>query len=60
MREPEIVWLVEERTFARLVQLGAFFSVVEYTREGIDYEVVVTNDEFDYWEGEQGDNSTDG
>lgn len=52
MTPPEIVWLVDERTYAQLVSLGAYFSKVKYTREGIDYEVLVSNDEFEYIEGE--------
>lgn len=55
MSTPEIVWLEEERTYAELLSLGAFFSTVRYTREGIDYEVLVSNDEFDYIEGEGAD-----
>ena len=51
MRMPEIVWLTEERTFAHLVSLGAHFAVVRYTRDGHDYEVLVSHDEFEYREG---------
>jgi hypothetical protein len=46
--ECEIVWLTEERIFAVLVNLGAYFSQVKYTRGGIDYEVQVSNDEFEF------------
>lgn len=52
MSTPEYVWLHEERMFAELVFLGAYYSQVRYTREGIDYEVLVSNDEFDYVEGD--------
>lgn len=48
--DDDIVWLTEERTFARLVEMGAFYSVVKYTRDGIDYEVIVENDEFVFGE----------
>ena len=44
----EIVWLLEERTFAVLVNRGAWFSMVKYTRGGIDYEVQVSNDEYEF------------
>lgn len=47
---PEIVWLTEERHFALLVQRNAFYSLVRYTREGTDYEVVVKNDDYEFWE----------
>lgn len=45
---PEIVWLTEERHYAELTNLGAHLSLVRYTRGGIDYEVLIPNDEFDY------------
>jgi len=59
VREIEYVWLTDERTFAELVRLGAHFSTVRYTREGIDYEVIVSNDEFDYWEDDASDYDED-
>ena len=49
-REPEIIWLTEERTFAVLISMGAYYSKVRYTREGFDYETYVSNDEFIFWE----------
>jgi hypothetical protein len=49
-RDPEIVWLYEQRTFAVLVTMGAYFSRVKYTREGIDYEIDVDNDEWEFYE----------
>lgn len=52
MSTPEYVWLEEERMFAEMVFLGAHFSKVRYSREGIDYEVLVSNDEFKYVEGD--------
>lgn len=42
----EIVWLTEERTFGELITLGAYYSLVRYTRGGIDYDVLISNDEF--------------
>lgn len=56
MPEPEIVWLTEERTYAYLVRLGAYYSTVLYTRGGIDYEVQIPNDEFIY----NGDDNDEG
>lgn len=55
MPKTEIVWLIEERYFAELISLGAYFSLVRYTRGGIEYEVLVNNDEFTFFGGE-GDN----
>ena len=46
MLKREIVWLTEERTFAELIQRGAYLSLVRFTRGGYDYEIVVENDEF--------------
>lgn len=51
----EIVWMIEERTYALLVHLGAHFALVRYTRGGIDYEVLVDKDDFEYIN--EGDNS---
>lgn len=44
-----VVWLTEERTFAELINLGAYYSMVRYTRFGHDLEVLVPNDEFIYY-----------
>ena len=57
MSHYELVWLEDERVYAELIHLGAFFSKVRYTVEGIDYEVLVSNDEVEYIynEGEDAD-----
>lgn len=52
MSTPEVVWLTDERTFAWLINVGAYYSLVKYTQEGIDYEVLVDNDEYEYIERE--------
>jgi hypothetical protein len=59
MPTPEIVWLHEERTFAELINLGAFYSTVRFTRGGIDWEIQVGNDEFEYYEGNDDDDDDD-
>ena len=47
--EPDpYVWLTEERTWARLLNLGAYFSKVQFSRGGIDYEILIGNDEFEF------------
>lgn len=51
----ELLWLTEERCFAEMVTNGAHCSIVKYTREGIDYEVIVDNDEFTYFGGDASD-----
>ena len=50
MGKSEVIWLTEERTFGVLVQMGAFYSLVRYTKYGNDYEVLIDNDEFESWE----------
>jgi hypothetical protein len=46
----EFVWLTELRTPGILVSMGAFYSIIKYTREGIDYEVEISNDEWEFYE----------
>lgn len=48
--DDEIVWLKEERRPAILVSRGAFFSVIRYITNGIEYEVDVENDDYEFWE----------
>lgn len=46
-REAELVWLTEERVHGWLLgSMGAFFSMVHYIKDGIEYDVWVENDEF--------------
>lgn len=47
---PEVVWLTEERTFGFLINRGAEFSRVRFERQGIEYEILVENDEYEFWE----------
>ena len=49
-REDEIVFLTEERIHAVLVNLGAYFSTVKYTRDGHEYEVQIGTDEIEFIE----------
>jgi hypothetical protein len=49
-REPELVWLLNDRHFAVLVNRGAFFSTVKYTRDGNDYEVEIENNDYEFYE----------
>lgn len=51
MTRRELVRL-EDRTLAEIVQRGAYFSLVRFTRGGIDYEILVGNEEFDDYEGD--------
>lgn len=50
--------LLENRTLAELVRRGATFSLVRYTRGGIDYEVLVENEDYEF-EGEDTNSDND-
>jgi len=41
-----VVYILDEKVYGTVDQLGAFASVVKYQKEGIDYEVLLENDEF--------------
>lgn len=53
-RQTEYVWLSEDGVYAEVISLGAYASVVRYVLGGVEYEVVVSNDEFEYF-GEDDD-----
>lgn len=46
MSANEVVWLTEIRTYAYLIKMNAFNSLVRYTHGGIDYEIWIENDEY--------------
>lgn len=48
--EPVVVWLTEERHLAILIKRYAYHSLIKYTRDGTDYEVLITNDDYEYWD----------
>lgn len=50
MSDIQFIWLFEERTFGVLIEMGAYFSRVRYVHGGIDYDIYVENDEFEFWE----------
>lgn len=42
-----LVWLIDEQVWGRATMgLGAFYTMVAYTFNGIDYEVWVENEDF--------------
>lgn len=45
-----IVWLEEEHHHATLVSRNAFTSIVKFTQKGIEYELLVDNDEYSFIE----------
>lgn len=40
------VWLVDEKIWAKLISNNAFYSIVRYTIDGVEYEEIVENDSF--------------
>ncbi len=44
----DLVWLETEGIEAEVVNLGAVFSTVRYISGGIEYEILVENEEFEY------------
>lgn len=52
-RRDEYVWLLDERVYAQLISLGAYASHIKYTKDGIDYNVTISNEDFEYF-GEYG------
>lgn len=48
-----LVWLTYERCFGSLVgRVGAYYTTIAYTKNGIDYEEDIENDEFELVEEE--------
>ncbi len=48
-REPEYVWIPDERVYGICINAGAHFSTIVYSVDGITYKVVMLNDEFAYF-----------
>ena len=44
----EIVWLLEDRTFAFLVNMGAYYSIINRTGQAGNEELI-ENKEFELW-----------
>jgi hypothetical protein len=42
----QIVWLHEEQCHGSIIKEGAYFSLVRYQKDGMDYEVFVDNGDF--------------
>lgn len=43
----DVVWLIEERTFGRIVGgLGAYFTLIRFNSAGMEFEILMENDEF--------------
>lgn len=50
LHSEDLIWLFEERCFGYVVELGSYYSKVAYSRDGIDYEVLMENNEFEFME----------
>ena len=48
-KDPEYVWIPEEKVYGICINAGAYYSTVVYSVDGITYEVVMDNDEFEYF-----------
>ena len=48
----EIVYLYDEGCLGVLVARHTYWSVVQYARDGIEYEVQVSNDDYDIRQGD--------
>ena len=44
----EWVWIHEERVYGELINYGTYFSRVRYEKSGLEYEVLLENDEFEF------------
>lgn len=43
-----LVWLPDERVFGRIVgPMGAYYSTIAYIKGGMEYEVLMENNEFE-------------
>lgn len=47
--------VLSDRTLAELVSLNAHYATVKYTRDGIDYEVQLTDDEYEFYDDTEQD-----
>lgn len=42
-----VVWLDDEKTYGRIVgAMGAFYTMIQYVKGGMEYEVLMENSEF--------------
>lgn len=57
--EPVYVYLPEERTFGIIVgPIGAYYTRIKYTYQGIEYDALVENDDYimlGEWDTDNGD-----
>lgn len=45
-----IVYIPDEAVYGRVISYGTYHSIVKYAVGGIDYEVIMLNDDLDFLE----------
>jgi len=56
MTPVEVIWLTEERVHGLLLNMGAHYSTVKYTKNGMEYQVLIENNEFNFIDEQDDDN----
>lgn len=42
-----IIYVHDEQVYGKIINQGAFASLVNFSKDGIEYEIFMENDEFD-------------
>ena len=42
-----IIYIHDEQVYGKIIKEGAFVSLVNFSKDGIEYEIFLENDEFD-------------
>jgi hypothetical protein len=42
-----IIWLQDEQVFGKIIKYGAYVSMVEYTKDGHVFNVIVENEDIE-------------
>lgn len=42
-----VVYIYDEKTYGELVSFGGYVSKIHYSKNGIDYEVMLLNEDFE-------------
>lgn len=52
MHQPEYIWIFvdDKRFLGTLINYGAYWSTVRYIKDGMEYEVLIENNEWEPWE----------
>lgn len=54
-----LVWIEDEGVYGKCLHYGAYFSTIAYAKDGMEYEVLMENDEFTFIGPEDEDDSDD-